>query len=80
MKLNLIETLKTSIYSPKHNNNTKRHDPVYENKRRHLYFSKNKNSTEITFYLVPFLYGFCYNLYFFYILYILYMLMATKPN
>ena len=44
MILNLIETLKTSIYSTKHTNNTKSHFTLFKQIEfsKNTYYSKNK--------------------------------------
>ena len=43
MTVNLIETLKTSIYTPKHPQNTKIHDHIYKKfkKSQNTYFQRN---------------------------------------
>ena len=53
MSLNHIETLKTSIYNPKHTKNTKTHFNFFQNtKFRNHYSSKKEVQTNQSFMLI----------------------------
>ena len=73
MTLNLIETVKTSIYSPKHTKNTKIHFmfSMFKKLSKSIFPNKNKFKNKTVFYAVFFLH-YLYFVFFIYFVYFLY--------